>query len=683
MKFINSSIRDTSKIINLEGNNLKRTMKLLKLTLHNFKGIRNFVLDTSAQSIKVFGDNAVGKTTLFDAFIWLMFDKDSQNKKDFQIKTVDDAGNEIHGLDHEVEAEFLLNGDKLTLKKSYKEKWTKKRGSALSEFTGHTTDHFIDGVPVSQKIYKSKVAEIVDEDIFKLLTSPSYFNEQLKKDDRRNVLMKICGDITDEDVISTNEILADLPGVLKGRKIEDYRRIIASKRKEINDVLEKIPVRINEVNHNLPDISSLDFEDLRETKYTLQMNIEDKESEISRIRNGAEIIEKQKQVREIEGELLELKNQHRAENQDKVNAKKQLLYKLKSEIDSVKYSIESKKQCIEGNKDTIKRYEKDAEFLRQEWYQVNERVFEIDHDKDCPACGQALPEDQIQAAHDKALGIFNLRKSEDLERINQKGQYLKGNIDSLKQQNEKLNSEVVVLDEEISKKEIDFKKLNSEIEALKAGVQDINTVPVYQQKTKLMEELNEQINHLRLNAESSIDQVQAEIFKYREDIRTIDTDLSKFEQYERSKQRIDELKEQERKLALEFEKLERELYLTEEFIKTKVNLLEEKINSKFKYARFKLFEQQINGGLQEVCHTTYKGVPYGSGLNNAARINVGLDIIDTLSDHYDFAAPIFVDNAEAVTRLIDIDTQVISLVVSEKDKELRVERSESTYEEAV
>ena len=123
--------------------------------------------------------------------------------------------------------------------------------------------------------------------------------------------------------------------------------------------------------------------------------------------------------------------------------------------------------------------------------------------------------------------------------------------------------------------------------------------------------------------------------------------------------------------------MEQELYLTEEFIRTKVNLLEEKINGMFQYARFNLFKTNINGGLEEICETTYKGVGYSAGLNNAARINVGLDIINTLSKHYGILAPIFIDNAEAVTKLIPTDSQTISLIVSEPDKELRVERVQS------
>ena len=117
------------------------------------------------------------------------------------------------------------------------------------------------------------------------------------------------------------------------------------------------------------------------------------------------------------------------------------------------------------------------------------------------------------------------------------------------------------------------------------------------------------------------------------------------------------------------------MYLTEEFIRTKVRLLEEKINSKFKLARFKLFEVQVNGALAETAETMYNGVPY-SNLNNGARLNIGLDIINTLAEHYGFEAPIFVDNAEAVTQLIPTTGQQIRLIVSAQDKKLRIELAE-------
>ncbi len=201
-------------------------LKLLNLTLKNFKGVNSFTLQSKGENVKVFGDNATGKTTLFDAFIWLLFDKDSQNKKDFQIKTVTENGQEKHNLDHMVESTFSLNGSELKLAKAYKEKWTKKRGAATKEFSGHTTDYFIDDVPSKKKEFTDKVAEIIDEGVFKLLTSPSYFNEHLHWQKRRDLLLEIAGDVSQEEVIQKNPNLKKLLDHLNGRSIEDHKKVI-------------------------------------------------------------------------------------------------------------------------------------------------------------------------------------------------------------------------------------------------------------------------------------------------------------------------------------------------------------------------------------------------------------------------------------------------------------------------
>ena len=137
--------------------------------------------------------------------------------------------------------------------------------------------------------------------------------------------------------------------------------------------------------------------------------------------------------------------------------------------------------------------------------------------------------------------------------------------------------------------------------------------------------------------------------------------------------RIEELKGQERDLAAEHEQLEKELFLVEGFVRAKVEMLESKINSRFKLARFKLFNEQINGGLQECCEVLFDGVPYNSGLNTGARINVGLDIIRTLSEYYQKSFPVIIDNAEAVVDLEEIDAQIICMFVSKKHRSLKWE----------
>lgn len=652
-----------------------KNITLHRLELKNFKGVKSFALEVHGENVKVYGDNATGKTTLFDAFVWLLFDKDSQNKKDFSIKTLN-KGKELHGLEHEVEATFSVADQKLTLRKVYSEKWTKKRGGAEKQFSGHTTDYYIDGVPSKKKDYLDQVESIVNEDIFKLLTSPSFFNDQLHWKDRRNTLLEICGEVTEEDVIASNKELASLPTILKGRTIENHRKVIVARRAEINKELDKIPVRIDEIEHNLPSVDGLEKSSLEEQIETITSQIDEKQDIISNIRNGNAISTKQREIQEIELELLQIRQQHEAGTKDE-------LYKLKAQIQEEKSAIsllESKqsnlRQKKKFNDDSITSTEKKLQQLRQEWTELNEKEFVHNDECECPTCGQVLPEEQVSVTREKALAQFNLQKSNQLEEIDTSGRRIKTQKESLLSENEQLTGEYENNSSLISEKEESLLQLNEQLKLLEGSVVDIMDNQSY--ATKLQEKLDctSELDRIRLDAQTSIREVEKEVQSLKEQRLVIQSDLAKFVTVDQSNKRIEELMDLEKQLATEFEKLEQELFLTEEFIRSKVNLLEEKINSKFKYARFNLFKTNINGGLEEICETTYNGVPYSSGLNNAARINVGLDIINTLSEHYGVSAPIFVDNSEAVTKLIDVGSQVIQLIVSEQDKVLRVEYPE-------
>jgi DNA repair exonuclease SbcCD ATPase subunit len=662
---------------------MPKQINLLRLTLRNFKGIRDFTLDTEGGNADVYGDNAVGKTTLFDAFTWLLFDKDSQNKKDFQIKMLDARGNVLHGLEHEVEGVLLVGDRRITLRKVFAEKWTKKRGSAQAEFTGHTTDYFVDGVPVKKGEYTDRVAEIVNEGIFKLLTSPLFFNEQLHWQERRKILLEVCGDVSDDEVIASNKKLDKLPAILNGRSIEDHRKVITARRSEINKELDKIPVRIDEVQRSMPDTNGLDEQALQREIAALKEQIDSKEAELFRVRSGGEIVVKEKRLREIEGELLEIKNRLQAGTLEKVAAKRQEVSALKGAYDELVRQVKDKSRTIERNKQWIAEKNAEADSLREQWHQVNNETFEHHHDTNCPTCGQALPEEQIQSAHQKAQADFNRQKAERLEQITAKGKAAAAEAKRLEQETADLAREIESLEQQLAAKENDIRTAEAELNALQVGIKDVDSDPQYIAKKQEAAVVQQEIDQLRASVQEAAAKVREEIAGLKAQVETLEQEKAKFAQVRAAEQRIAELSAREKELAAEFDCLEQELFLSEEFIRTKVNLLEEKINSKFRYARFKLFEQQINGGLVEVCETTFNGVPYSGGLNNAARINVGLDIINTLSKHYGITAPIFIDNAEAVTRMIETTGQQIRLIVSERDKQLRVETAKQTMREAV
>lgn len=655
-----------------------KKIDLERLTFRNFKGFREFVLAANGGNVDAFGDNATGKTTLFDGFIWLLFGKDSANRSDqkFEIKELDKSGKVVrHGLDHEVEGVLLVNQRRRTFRRVFSEKWTQKRGSATSVFDGHTTSYFVDGVPVKEKEYRAEVDALISEDIFKLLTSPSYFNDVLKPEARRKVLLEVCGDMTDAEIIASNTELAPLASILEERSVEKHRQTIKSALAEINKEIKEIPTRIDEKYRDMPDVSDLDAEMLQEDIEMLRSRIDLKVAELQRIQSGGELSAKEIRLREINAELTDIKQRLQAGGLQAVNDQREILMRLRGEASDLQARITAGQREIEQYKRQISRSESQVARLKEEWSAANSLEFPIhdhEHNSNCPACGQALPEDQVQAAREKALADFNLNKSRRLDQISADGKAAAAESRKLNEAWKDLTDKQFLLEEELVAKQSEISAANTRLTELQMSIANPLDDSEYQEKLKEAEVVRSEIEQLRSSSADAVSTVQSEIRVLRQQVDALEADKQKLSRVQEIERRIAELSEQEHKLAAEFERLQHELYLTEEFTRTKVSALESKINSKFKYARFRLFEEQLNGGLNDVCKTLYNGVPYDGGLNNAAQINVGLDIINTLSEHYGFIAPIFIDNAESVTQLIDTDAQLIRLVVSEKDKKLRV-----------
>jgi hypothetical protein len=652
-------------------------MELLKLRLGNFKGVKSFALDIQGKDADVFGDMGTGKTTIYDAMTWLLYDKDSIGAAEFSLKTLTPDSEPIHGLDHEVEGVFQVEGRELTLKKVYAEKWTKKRGSANAVFTGHTTEYFIDDVPTTKGKYDARITEIADEQTFRLLTDPEYFSKKLPWRERRRLLLEVCGIVmTDADVIASDSKLARLPEILNGRKQDDYKKIIATRRTKINEEVEKIPVRIDEVEKGLPDTAGLDETSLKAKIERLGTKKKAKEEEAARIKAGGETAEKAKRLSEIETELLSIERKaHEAADQLNRAAKAEALA-IVDQIDIVDQQIRSKRREIENLAGELTRKEAHLIDLRSEWHKVNDQAFEFKQDETCPTCGQALPAERLQEAREKALAAFNMTKANRLSSISEEGTTGKAAV-------EKLNTEIERLTKELAPLEGQKEKLKAIPAPTPSNAPDISNDPVYRGLEFEEEVLQAEIESLRNSNAPALALASGEITVLGEAIKAAQDDLGKLEQRDRGQVRIEELKDEERMLAAEYERLEGELFLIDLFIKTKVTLLENKINSRFKSARFKMFDAQINGGLEECCEVLCGGVPYSSGLNTGARKNVGLEILNALSEYLDFVAPIFIDDANLITRFTSTRAQTIRLVVSEPDKVLRVECKSKSKKEAV
>ena len=652
-------------------------MKILNLTLQNFKGIRNFSLDTQGKDVNIYGNNATGKTSLFDAYTWSLFGKDSLNRADFEIKTLQPNGEPEHGLDHV--AELILeneDGSYLSLKKVYKEVWTKKRGSATAEFTGHTTDHFIDGVPVQKKEYDAKIADIANERIFRLLSDPRYFNEVLSKQERREILFDVCGDVTDDEVIVSNPRLSKLSEVVGNRTLEQHRKVIQARKSEINKELERIPVRIDEVQRNLPRIDDIaNPDELPNDIAKLREQFRAKQEELAQAKAGGQVAEKTKELRMIEAQIMDLRNRHRQELDATLAGKREELSNIQLSLNDIRFSIGSLNRSIQHNEAEINRLNERITKLREAWHIQNDARFEFEQSETCPTCGQALPAEQLESAREKALADFNRKKAEKLESINAEGKQLASLKSSYEEELNTHRKTIEKYTKDLAELEQKETALKAEIDNIMQGAQPIESTPEYYQLNARYRDLQDEIRKLEADSSIAVAKIQKEIDTLSEDIRVLEQAQARLEAWKKGLQRIEDLKAEERRLAAEYEELEQQIYLTEEFIRAKVRLLEDKINSKFRMARFKLFDVQVNGAISETCETTFNGVPY-SNLNNGARLNIGLDIINTLAEHFDFAPPVWLDNAESVTDIMPTKGQQIRLIVSAADKKLRIELAE-------
>ncbi len=654
-------------------------MKLLKAILKNFKGISDFEFAPNGNNTDVFGDNGSGKTTLFDSGLWVLFNKDSAGNTDFELKTLDAAGKVVPMIDHSVELSIENAGRKHTLKKTLTEKWTKKKGAATTEFTGHETAFEIDGVPKAKKEFDAFIARLCDESLLRMLMDPDYFPGKMAWGDRRRILMDVCGNVTDAEVIDSavtvgNKSMLDLLNVLNsGRTIDDHRKVLAANKTRLNDEIKAIPVRVDEATRALPVLICENPAALPADIESARAELQKAEAALLAVDQGGAVTEKKLQLRQIESDIMAAKTQAEEKRQSAIRTLRSELNELFVVSDKVaaeRLSVQTKITTLTEQAATLNEQ---LSKLRKQWAEVDaEKMPEFQAETSCPSCGQNLPEDQVQAAIEKATAAFNLSKAERLTKINADGVSTKEKLQLVQSECSSLQEKLPVLDAQINVRNMQVLDLQSRINTANAQPEEQSDEITALQNQVV--HIKEEIASIEENAAPEKQRLAEQINLNRIIVAKLEQEAAKVKQREDGLKRIAELKAKEKELAKEYQQLDKETFLTEEFIRTKVRMIETKINSRFKYARFRLFETQINGGINEICEVLGPDlVPYSKGLNNAARINTGLDIVNTLSEHYGFEAPVFVDNAEAVTQLIETRGQLIRLVVSGEDKKLRVE----------
>ena len=674
-------------------------MRIILKSLHieNFKGIKSLEVNFSNKtSIK--GQNAAGKTTIFDAFTWLLFNKNSAGEEKFNVRPLDKDGNRIDNVEIKVVAVLDVDGKEVELSKMQKQNWVKKRGTDTVTLQGNPNSYEIDGYPKSEADFKAYVSELSQsEDMFKLLTNPQYFSS-LKWKEQRDILMKLTTEVSDVELAQTDSQYAPLLSELeKAPSTDDIRAKFSKALTEWKKKQAEIPVRIDEAEKSKVDVDVAEQELL---KTDLERQI--KEIELQMKSSFKVIDDLEQQNFELQFEVNDCKRKaneslikerrslddRKDEATIKFNDLHKQITKLESEI------VEKKKRihALESEKAELgKQYmsEKKKAFDESP-YLFDESKWKFDESTTvCSLCGQRLPEDKIEqlktdfeekkakVKEDAAERLktiresFNNQKVAELNRIASLGTDKKSEIEIMKSDIEDAEKKLP----ELREQETEQMKIKNEcIKKLSELPEeaDLSTNEDYKALMKKDTDLQSQIDSARANSidTSELESKKLELEATLEDTKTIIAQAAKNVEID---ERIAELQAEQKEIGQKVADQEQMLYLLEEFIRFKLNKVSESINSHFKTVNFKLFEMQLNGGMKDCCECTVNGVPY-STLNSGHRIVAGLDIIRSLSGLYGVSVPIFVDNAESLNEfnVPDMDAQLILLSVSE-DKQLKVE----------
>lgn len=676
-------------------------MKITIKSIHieNFKGIKMLDMNFSVKT-KISGQNAVGKTTIFDSFTWLLFNKNSSGEEKFNVRPLNKEGTRIDNVEIKVVAIMDVDGKEVELSKVQKQNWVKKRGTNTVSLQGNPNSYEIDGYPKSEAEFKEYVSGIAQsEEMFKMLTNPQYFSS-LKWKDQRDILMKLVSDVSDVELAQTDAKYAPLLSELeKAPSTDDIRAKFSKALNEWKKKQAEIPVRIDEAMKSKVDI---DVAEQELAKTDLETKIADIDAKI-KDSDGAmmELGREEMQLQFDMSGIMQTMNRDLTNRRSEIEAE---LRDLQNEMKRFADTIALKERRVSENETVISNADSERKRLGEEYNAEKSKAFDefqylFDESKwvfdenstVCSLCGQKLPEDKIEqlkadfeSRKEKAKADaeeklkserfkFDTDKKVELNRLITIGTEKKNLIAELTEENTNLQAEIEALKKQekdaIAKKEALSKTLSEmPVEA------DYSQNEEYVKMKDRHDEVLVEIENMKANGEdAAVENLKSEKEELQARLDEVNSTIAKASMNVEIDERIGQLQEEQKEIGQKVADQEQILYLLEEFIRFKLNKVSESINSHFKTVNFKLFEMQLNGGMKDCCECTVNGVPY-STLNSGHRIVAGLDIIRSLSELYGVSVPIFVDNAESLNdfNVPDMDAQLILLSVS-ADKQLKVD----------
>lgn len=651
-----------------------KQIKLQKISLVNFKGIKSLDLDFSDGDTLVCGENGSGKTTVFDAFLWCMFGKDSSNRSDsnFNLKTLDADGMPILRLEHSVTCLLSVDGKEIKLQRGYKEVWTKPRGTTEETLTNHKTEFYVNDVKLgTKKEYESTISEIIDEDVFRMITNPFAFTS-LSADRQKEMLLDMAGTVTNEELAAMYPAFVSLLAEISGKPLATFLKELSAKKKACKDVLAVIPSQIQTAQNLMPEAEDWDALQAEINAKLEEMHQVDEQIADKAKLNDAEYQRKAQLQATISDAKMELNEAKNAVKFKATAGRQQAL----SEIKEMEYKIQGKNQDLSYKQRTMADLQTEyakigeaLENLRADYRTISARVISFSEDQFvCPTCKRQLEIEDIEAKQAELTANFNREKAQDLMDNQEKGKALRAKYEGVAAKINVCKSELAQILEGVKADE-------AKLAELKAAIPEAVNVEALIAADKgcidLQNEITELENQLKVEAKPvDVTDLRARKVSVNDALQALYKRAAKRDQIKRAEDEIKALEEKQMSNNQALADLENWEFQATAFQKAKDEELLKRINGLFQFVSFSFVSAQLNGGEKLTCVCTVNGTPYPD-VNNAGKINAGLDIINAICNAKGVCAPIFVDNAESVNEIQPTLSQKILLYVS-NDSQLTV-----------
>lgn len=637
-------------------------MRLMSLGCTNFKGLKSFSGEFNGENAVIKAANGVGKTSVYDAFLWLLFGKDSTGRKEFELRPLDKDNQPITGLVLSVSADIEIDGTVHTFRKEHREKVVKK------QLRGYETLCWINDVPKKAKEYSDFIGNIIPEETFKLLTDLSFFNGKMHWKARRAVLLAIAGEI------ATPEGFDDLFAVLNSRNVDEYKKVLAEQKKRHEKDRDEIDPRIDEIQRGLGEYSDSADKNLEPIREGFQKEIAELDNQRQEL-VGAEnkrqaAIEAVNKLKANRADREVILKTGTSGDQKYIDEKTEISTKLatcRSRAAEAKSLISIRRTAIDGKESELRGRMIALDAVREEFGKLQTTPT----NNTCGLCGQTLPANKISEAESKTEAM--------MQAVTKKGNAIKNAVLVCKAEIEDLQEKAKELQDDLEKANIQLKEgeeyAGKRVPILddiisKRPAPDFKQDETWRQFSEVIEAAEKEIGE---PVPSQLAEIEAKRQTHADDLADVNSALAKVDRMKQDGIRIKELEAQKKNLAQLLADVDRQLDMIEQFKAAESRLVETAVNGKFKHVEFKLFNELLNGVLEDCCEATFNGIPY-SGLSRGEEIFVGIDINNVLSDHHDISAPLFIDQAESMTMPIEATCQVIELYAQKGIETLTIEK---------